>query len=419
MTTEPMTKRKTIIPDRRASIGTTAALLLPVLIGMTGGGVDLARSLLLRSQAQDAADQAVLELARYLQWNKLTSVPPATRDKVASSIFTAKLGADVTSTFDVSSRSDRTSNSTTLTAKSTVPTVFLQAIGVPSFEIEVRSTAKYDVQTYAVEIAFVMNTGASMNTGRKKKALDDAMRAVLDKFEAANKNSRNRVRVAVVPFQLGVSVPAVDSKNFSYGFSASPPSQCVTDRVVPYAYTNLLVQLLNPLTQYPLADAADAPNYCNAAPLVPITTDIASVRAALPTAGTVSGTNGAIGLVWGWNMLTPGAPNSTSGTIPLSKDQTHLQRVLIYMTDGENTANAKGTPATIVDDWSLLACTSMKLSGISVVTINIDGSGSEAFLKACASSPSKYKKVPAPDLPAILDEVSEDVTGYTPIRLVE
>lgn len=406
--------------DTRGAIAPTLAILLPLVLLAAGGGIDVARVFTLKSQAQDASDAAVIAVAKYLAVTKQDRLPESKRDEIASKVFRDMLGPSIGTTFEVTATRDANSALTTLTAHSTMPTTFLKIVGMPTLSLTVKSTARFDLKTFASEIAFVLNTGASMNTGRKKKALDDALGAVLDKFDQVNKDSKNRVRVSMVPFQLGVAVPATDATNFTWnGGGTTAPSTCVTDRLPPYSHQGTPVTTWLPITKYPVADADKAPNDCGPSALIPITVDLASVKAALPQPSNVSGTNGAVGLAWGWNMLTPKAPLSTSGSIPLGKDQVSLKRVLIYMTDGENTGNVLGYPPTIVDDWSLLLCSGIKLAGISITTINIDGSGSEAFLKACASSPAKYKKVPAPDLPKILEEMTEEITGYTPIRLIK
>lgn len=410
------------VGDRRANLATSVALLIPLIGGLAGGVIDLGRTTLLKERAQGAADASVIMLAKQLALTRQSNIANDSRDRIASKIFRDELGPDVSTTFAVRTERNRETRVTTLTATSSVPTMFLRIAGIQNLNFSVSSSAQFDAQTFAVEMAFVLNTSASMSTGRKTTALSEALLRVMDSLDAINKASPNRARVALIPFQLGVTVPSADSSSFSWPLlMPSPPSNCVVDRDPPYSYTGAAVSVFNIFTKHPVFEPTSSvavSDVCDGTPITPMTTDLASVRAALPAPSSVSGTDGAIGLTWGWAMLTPGAPFSKSGTIPLEADHKLLKRALIYVTDGENTGNPKGQPATVIDDWSLQLCSRMKAAGITVITINIDGEGSEPFLRACATSPERYKKVPAPDLPQILDDMTEEITGYTPIRLV-
>ncbi|MEZ6023042.1 MAG: hypothetical protein R3C16_06445 [Hyphomonadaceae bacterium] len=77
------------------------------------------------------------------------------------------------------------------------------------------------------------------------------------------------------------------------------------------------------------------PNRGCPTPIVPLTTNHTTVSRAIDNMRVVSagGTNSAVGLVWGWRVLSPGAP-FTEGRDPEQED---VRKVIVFMTDGENT----------------------------------------------------------------------------------
>ncbi|MEZ5970543.1 MAG: pilus assembly protein TadG-related protein [Hyphomonadaceae bacterium] len=77
------------------------------------------------------------------------------------------------------------------------------------------------------------------------------------------------------------------------------------------------------------------PNRGCPTPIVPLTTSRATIRSAINDMEVISGggTNSAVGLAWGWRVLSPGAP-FTQGRDPNVED---VRKVIVLMTDGENT----------------------------------------------------------------------------------
>jgi hypothetical protein len=77
------------------------------------------------------------------------------------------------------------------------------------------------------------------------------------------------------------------------------------------------------------------PNRGCPTPIVPLTTSHGVISSAINDMRVISagGTNSAIGLAWGWRVLSPGAP-FTQGRDP---DVEEVRKVIVLMTDGENT----------------------------------------------------------------------------------
>ena len=77
------------------------------------------------------------------------------------------------------------------------------------------------------------------------------------------------------------------------------------------------------------------PNRGCPTPIVPLTSSQNTIRSAINQMEVISGggTNSAVGLAWGWRVLTPGPP-FTQGRDPNQED---VRKVIVLMTDGENT----------------------------------------------------------------------------------
>jgi hypothetical protein len=157
------------------------------------------------------------------------------------------------------------------------------------------------------------------------------------------------------------------------------------------------------------------PNYgCTTSPLLELTSHKDDVKSAIGAMGANGSTNIGEGLMWGWRVLSPGAPFAQGR--PWSDP--HNQTVIVLMTDGENTytryANshnwtwygafgfgAKGRLGTTNTSTALLnqmnaktrsACTNAKGEGIIVYTIAFrleSNPATRALLAQCATDSSK------------------------------
>ena len=99
-------------------------------------------------------------------------------------------------------------------------------------------------------------------------------------------------------------------------------------------------------------------------------------------------TNVTIGLAWAWHALTPGLPLTQAAAA-----STDLNKIIILMTDGENTQNrwSTFTPSTI-DARTALVCANIKATNIKLYTIRVLD-GNATLLKNCATNPNMYFNV--------------------------
>ncbi len=156
---------------------------------------------------------------------------------------------------------------------------------------------------------------------------------------------------------------------------------------------------------------------CTLQPLIPLTTDTGAIKTAIDAMTAVGETNIPMGLMWGWHALSPNAPIATGAAYGTP----HLKKIVILMTDGENTLYDSGNGndsyygglgfiwqgmlgltgsasdsqrAAAVNARLSQLCTNMKARGIEIYTVRVEvQSGSSSLLQNCASSPAKFYNV--------------------------
>jgi Flp pilus assembly protein TadG len=155
---------------------------------------------------------------------------------------------------------------------------------------------------------------------------------------------------------------------------------------------------------------------CELQPITPLTTSKATVAAAISNMSVIGDTNVAIGLAWGWHVLSPTGPLVKGA--PYS--DTTTRKFAVVMTDGQNTsgyrnnsnasiysgigyiwANRLGTTSNdagertrAIDARLSLLCSNMKKAGIQIFTVRVEvDEGTSDLLRDCATNPSMFYDV--------------------------
>jgi hypothetical protein len=97
-------------------------------------------------------------------------------------------------------------------------------------------------------------------------------------------------------------------------------------------------------------------------------------------------TNVTIGLAWGFQLLSPVSPFNAPPPAP------DLDKVIVMLTDGENTQNRWSSSASAIDARTSKACDNIKAANIKIYTVRVID-GDVTLLKSCASKPSMYYDV--------------------------
>jgi len=159
---------------------------------------------------------------------------------------------------------------------------------------------------------------------------------------------------------------------------------------------------------------------CTMAPVIRLTNDMTKIRTAIDGMKAVGTTNIPEGLVWGWHAVSPNLPFQDAR----SYDTKHLRKVIILMTDGQNTfLDAKDGGNKNNSDYTGLGyiwqnmlgitggtqsdrtakmdarlaelCTNAKNKKIEIYTILVEESStsSSTLLTNCATTPDKFYNV--------------------------
>ena len=155
-------------------------------------------------------------------------------------------------------------------------------------------------------------------------------------------------------------------------------------------------------------------NQCSLRPLVPLSTNFSMLKTEIDNMTGGGGTNTTIGFVWGWQMLTHGALLSNA----LAPDPNELDKVMVYLTDGDNTYNRQGIGSCNgiehcpgADERTAQVCTNIREAGIQVYTIRLIN-GNAALLRDCATNPSMYYSASAAsDLTDVFKSIAQALSN--------
>jgi Flp pilus assembly protein TadG len=415
------------LKDRRASVVPLFALSIVPIIGLIGAAVDYSRANALKASLQAAADSTALALSK-----TANTMDPATLQASASSYFNAVFSRPeaqnlaVTTTFTSSGGSQLV-----VTGSATLKTLFMGIMGFPELSVAAAGTATWGMTRLRVALVLdntgSMTQGGSSTTPNKITALKTATKNLITQLKnAASKDGD--IYVSIIPFAKDVNVGAKNydqswidwtdwdawSKNCAAQYDPTNTGQrstaaskcggsftntgtsskpkwswvidhtkwngCVTDRNQNYDTTNTppASGALFPPEQYTACGAA----------LMPLTYDWSALSAQVDAMTPNGSTNQTIGLVWGWQSLSPGAPLNAP---PLDPNYEY-QQVIILLTDGLNTQNrwnGDGShQSTQVDNRMRLACNNAKNGKITIyaVQVNTGGDPTSTLLQDCASN---------------------------------
>src|SRR5215470_5625967 len=117
-------------------------------------------------------------------------------------------------------------------------------------------------------------------------------------------------------------------------------------------------------------------------------------------------TNVTIGLAWGWHSLTPNLP-WTQALDP----KPDLDKVIILLTDGDNTQNRFSTTQSQIDTRTTAACDAVRVANIKLYTIRVID-GNATLLRNCATKTSMYFEVSqASQLSPVFAAIAQDLAN--------
>lgn len=326
----------------------------------------------------------------------------------------------------------------TATARATVPTTLLAALGEETIPVEVGS--KIMVGAGEIEMVLVLDETDSM-TGSRMDTLKTASADLIEKvFDGATEP--DQVKIGVVPFSQHVNVglgqrgaswldlepeysnsseqctmvyPSINCRTETVTYmsdgvertneqtrcdrdlSAEPTEQCntVIDKSEWYGCVGSRNYPLN--TQDTGSNIPGLNNYTCASELLALSTDQAVVEAKIDNLNPWGNTYIPSGLMWGWRVLSSGAPFTEAAPYSEMDGGSPLRKVMVIMTDGENTKSPdypthNGDDSGLADTLTAEICSNIKASGIEIyaVTFDVTDSATKTLMENCATGKPYY-----------------------------
>lgn len=407
-----------------------ALSIIPVLIAI-GAAIDISRAYVVKQRMTKALDAAGLAVAG------MTGLTNAQIQTTAQNFFNAnypstKIG--VPGTLTVTS----TTSKVMLSASASMPTAIMSIVGIDTMSIAANS--EITKLGKKLEVALVFDNTGSMAQSSKLSSLQTAAKSFLTVLQNSAPNAGD-VKVAIVPFTTDVNVGSTNSSatwlkwswtyptytctktwsgtTCSYGTATKTVSKtgwkgCVTDRDQSNDVSITPPSTGTSSTLYPADDANSKNNYCSLQSLMPLTYDWTALTSKVNAMTAGGSTNTTIGLVWGWTMLTQGMPLSSAA----APDPKKLNKVLVFLTDGDNTYYRDGmdtcdgfNPCPGADTRTALVCSAIKNAGILVYTIRtLDGNAT--LLSNCSSGAGYYYDVSsASQLDSIFTAIATSISN--------
>ncbi|RAI36529.1 TadE/TadG family type IV pilus assembly protein [Rhodoplanes serenus] len=398
--------------DRRANVVPLFALSFVPLTGLVGAAVDYSRAAAARSAMQAALDSTVLAVSKDVS-SLATGALQGRAQTIFNTVFTRPEVQNVAVT---TAYTTGKGSQLVVGASGTIKTTFMTLMGFSELTIGASATAVWG--NTRLRVALVLDNTGSMDSAGKMTALKTASKNLLNQLKSAAQNPED-VYVAIIPYNKDVNVKAgtaiPDWVDFSiwdtlngtcsksgytrkssctanFGVWTPKPHStwngCLMDRDQNWDVSNAApdASVLFPAEQY---------GSCNTA-LMPLTNDWTALAAKIDAMAPNGSTNNTIGLVWGWQALSTGAPLSA----PPKDPNYQYQDVVVLLTDGLNTQNRWSgdgrNHSTAVDARTEKACQNVKAAGVTIYTVLVM-EGNASLLQSCASDSSRYFYLTAAD----------------------
>lgn len=335
---------------------------------------------------------------------------------------------------------------------------FMKMFGQGTMPVSVSSHSLLSGAGEPLNIAFVLDTTASMN-GARMTALKAAATSFVDAVEPSL--TANQSKISIVPFADYVRIPTsygdknwievqspqdqlvktVDRENSincrNVGEGENVYSVCdftaYTEELVTKEWIGCMGSRRGDL--HKTADYAGknllgfngtrAHCYTDYNMLAPLSSNPQDLKTTIANLNARGDTYIPAGLLWGWRTLSPNEPFTEA----LNNKARNPKNILVLMSDGANTASIRGEDGDMVYHWgqpvsqkdsdkknkeaanklTLEICHNAKAEGIEIVTIayELDDVVTVDMLRECASAPGDAY---TPDSAAELQKVFENLS---------
>lgn len=194
--------------DARGNVAMISAFVIPVLLLMTFGGIDIHRASTVKANLQDALDAATLAAAR----------SPYVRDADITRVGLASLQANLAPYQDITLLTSQTTfrlneagavvGDTRVNVNALVANIVLPMVGsATGDQIPVKAHSEVLRSNNRIEVALVLDNTGSMS-GSKLSNLKTAATDLIDRLEAADSRSiePDAIKISLVPFSQTVRI---------------------------------------------------------------------------------------------------------------------------------------------------------------------------------------------------------------------
>lgn len=392
---------KKFFKDTSGNFAMMFAISIVPLLGFAGFAIDYTNASKIKTKMQTAADSAAL--SAIIEYHQELN---GNQNQIAEDYFNANYNGDVTASINTSLSPGQNEMEVFGTAE--VPTTLLNIFGKSSFSVDISSKAA--IQTRKLQIAFALDTTGSMADNGKIELLKSSAKDFVDNIVPLSGPTGSLVEFAVVPFSTIVKTKAAWKNKWWLdldGLAAGDFEGCMWDRTPdldaidtdPFEADITTHYQASPVSLYETTICDQK------AEILPLSNSRASVKNRIDELFADGNTNTAIGMTWAKNVL--------SNTEPYKNNKTNTKKIIILLTDGENTESRgvveNGDSVADIDATTLEACTNAKNDEIEIYTIRVI-EGNASMIQSCATSNSYYYNITAANqLDSVFEAISNSI----------
>jgi Flp pilus assembly protein TadG len=392
--------------NRKGGVAPMLAILAVPLIGAVGAAVDYSRANSTRTAMQAALDSTALLLSRDAQ-SMSTAVLASKASAYFNTMFHRPEALDVQVTPHFSNPQEG-SFVLKIDASATVNTLFWRLLGQDQVNIGASGEVVWGIKK--LNLALALDNTGSMASSNKMTALKEAAHNLLDTLQKAEK-APGDIKVSIIPFAVDVNVGTDnvnaswidwedwDAKNGTCSKSSyNNKSSCISNNGTWTPHDHSLWNGCvmdrdqnNDVNATPTGGSG-AVNYrarqASACPtaMMPLSTNWTALNAKIDEMTPSGNTNVTIGLQMAWQTLTAAAPFNAPAVSP------DLDKVIIVLTDGQNTQNRWSQSTGSIDSRTQKVCENAKAANIKIYTVRVID-GNATLLQTCATKPDMYFNV--------------------------
>ncbi len=401
------------------------ALAIIPLMGFTGAAIDYSRASAARTAMQSALDATGLTLSKTAQGQSTAQIQGQAQ-QVFNALFIRPEVQDVSVTTEFGSP-QQGNFVLKVTGSGSINTLFSKVLGNSQISFSAKSEVLWGIKK--LNLAMALDNTGSMSSNGKMTALKTAAHNLINTLKDAEKTPGD-IKVSIVPFAVDVNAGTgnVDASwidwtdwdaangncsKSSYHSKSScnnnggiwtPKNHnvwngCVNDRDQNNDVLNTPTGS-GASTKYRAHQASNCP-----ASMIALSSTWADMHSKIDEMTPAGNTNVTIGLQMAWQTLSNNAPFSAPAPA------TDLDKVIILLTDGENTQNRWTSSTSSIDTRTQKACDNAKAANVRIYAVRVINGDAE-LLKNCATNPNMYYDVDsASELNGVFSSIAQNLAN--------